>query len=161
MVVFGFCFIGSAKAAERAGLPGGYTLEQSHALCESKLKTGGYQECMANKRGLFSVTQDGTPYENFVWSMEHHTKILYGLHMLLHHHIRWILVWSSILIIRTMLCGGSVASSKYKQKASLEAFFFLCKTAPFLLTSVYKRWYTFNRELFPFFCFLHFKGVLS
>ncbi|KKS27254.1 MAG: hypothetical protein UU88_C0009G0017 [Parcubacteria group bacterium GW2011_GWC1_42_11] len=68
MVVFGFCFIGSAKAAERAGLPGGYTLEQSHALCESKLKTGGYQECMANKRGLFSVTQDGTPYENFVWS---------------------------------------------------------------------------------------------
>lgn len=68
MVVFSFCFIGSANAAERVSLPGGYTLEQSHALCESKLKTGGYQECMANKRGLFSVTPDGTPYENFVWS---------------------------------------------------------------------------------------------
>lgn len=53
----------------------------------------------------------------------------------------------------------SVAVNRNK-KASSEAFFLLCRTVPFLLTYVYKRWYTFKWELFPFFLFFTFQGSI-
>ena len=52
----------------RVEIPGGYSLQEAHAICQTKLKTGGYQECMAGKRGMYTVNADGNPHENFVRS---------------------------------------------------------------------------------------------